>query len=456
MKRHEISWKPVLLLSAILLGAVASLATATAEPANKYKSRPKGSVTYNKDIAPLIYQNCTVCHREGEVAPFTLATYNDIKKRAKQIVAVTQKGIMPPWHAEAGFGEFSNARFLTPEQRGLMEQWMLDGMPVGKASDLPPKPTYPKGWTIGTPDLVVEPEQEFTVSATGDDIFQCFVIPTNYSEDRYIRSVEVRPGSAAVVHHVLAFLDTTGQARKLDTADPSYGYSSYGGIGFMPSGVVAGWAPGNDPYKLPEGLGVLLPKGADIVLQVHYHKTGKVEKDRTRVGLSFQKKPVDKRIRTAMVINPFFRIPAGAEAHEVKAGTRLPGNVTLLSVTPHMHLLGREMTLVAKKPSGEKIPLVRVPNWNYKWQTTYDFKTPISVPQDTRIELVAKYDNSTKNPLNPSSPPKAVSWGEQTTDEMCIAFVSYTVDDEHLTKGVEASGYPEFGGGRRSRARLRR
>ncbi len=414
-------------------------------------SKAKGGVTFSKGVASLIYDKCSVCHHEGEVAPFSLTNYKEIKKHGQQIALITQKGIMPPWRAEHGFGEFLGERVLSDEQKQMLQDWVKAGMPEGNPNEAPKSPVFTKGWQNGNPDLVVESSQGFDVGASGDDVFQCFVIPTNYTEDRYISGVEVKPGNRSVVHHVLAFLDTSGQARKLDAADPSQGYSSYGGVGFLPSGVIAGWAPGNEPTKLPEGIGILLPKGADVVLQVHYHKSGKAEEDQTRVGLTFHSKPVDKRVRTAMVINPFFYIPAGAKAHEVRASTPLPGDVTLISVTPHMHLLGREMTVVAETPEGKVVPLVRVSNWNFNWQMTYGFKNPISVPKSTQLKLVAKYDNSVENPLNPRNPPKGASWGEQTTDEMCIAFVSYLVDSEHLTKGVEAPGFPDFGGAGRRR-----
>lgn len=448
--------KRYFLVGLLPLGVVAFLGlqgrAETRQPL-KATNPKRAAVTFNKSIAPMVFEKCAVCHHEGEVAPFSLTNYKEVKKHAQQIALVTQKGLMPPWRAEHGFGEFQGERTLNDAQKQTIQDWVKAGMPEGDAKETPKPPVFPKGWQIGTPELVLEPSQEYTLAASGDDVYQCFVVPTSFSEDRYISGVEVKAGNRAVVHHVLAFLDTTGTARKLDAADPAPGYSSYGGVGFMPSGLIAGWAPGNEPVKLPTGVGLVLPKGADVVLQVHYHKSGKIEKDRTRIGLTFQSKPVDKRMRTAMVINPFFYIPAGAKAHEVRASTTLPGDVTLLAVTPHMHLLGREMTVVAETPEGKSMPLVRVPDWNFNWQTTYIFKNPIPVPKSTQLKLLAKYDNSPDNPLNPRNPPQGVRWGEQTTDEMCIAFVSYLVNSEHLLKGEEASGYPDFGGGGRRKSK---
>ncbi len=416
-----------------------------------YKTRPKGSVTYNRDIAPILYKNCATCHHEGEVAPFNLTSFKDAQKRAKQLALVTQSGFMPPWKAEHGFGDFEGEMRLTEEQKGLLKQWADDNTPEGNPSEKITPPTFPKGWSTGTPDHVAEMAEEYTLEASGSDDYHCFVIPTSYSEDRYIKSVEVKPGDRNIVHHVIAYLDTSGQARKKDAADPSPGYRSFGGPGIVPAGVIAGWAPGNQPYNLPEGVGVLLPKGADIVMEVHYHKSGKVEKDRTKIGITFQKSPVDKRVRTAPVINPFLNIPPGKPDYTVESDLTLPGNVHLLGSTPHMHLLGKEMTVTAVKPDGEVLPLVRIPKWDFNWQITYNFKSALAVPKGTRLHLVAKYDNTTSNPNNPSNPPRTVHWGEQTTDEMCLAFVPYLVDDEHLLQGIEPEGYPDFGAGARRR-----
>ncbi|GDX40192.1 hypothetical protein LBMAG21_04840 [Armatimonadota bacterium] len=437
--------------------SLSSKATAEARTSKeaRYKSLAKGSVNYNKHIAPILHKNCATCHHAGEVAPFALMDYKDAKKRAKQLTLVTQSGLMPPWKAEHGFGEFAGEMRLTEDEKGLIKQWAEDGMPEGSTADKPSVPVFPKGWTVGTPDLIAEMPEAYQLGASGNDEYRCFVIPTNYSEDRYIRSVEVKPGNRNIVHHVIAYLDTTGEGRKKDVADPAPGYITFGGPGIVPSGVVAGWAPGNQPYSLPDGIGMLLPKHADIIMEVHYHKSGKAERDQTKIGLAFQKAPVDKRVRSAVVINPFLNIPAGKSGHPVEANVTLPGNVHILGATPHMHLLGTEMTVTAITPNGTTLPLVRVPKWDFNWQISYNFKEALAVPKGTRLHLLAKYDNSSSNPNNPSSPPRDVRWGEQTTDEMCIAFVSYLVDDEHLLQGIEPQGYPDFGGGGRRKRQSR-
>ena len=425
-----------------------------AETAEKtaYVPLPKGSVTWSKQIAPIVYNNCSNCHRPGEVAPFPLMNYDDAKKRARQMAIVTESRFMPPWKADEGKEKFEDAHRLTDEQIGLIGQWAKDGAPEGDKAQAPALPSFVAGWQNGQPDVVLQPETKYDLAAEGDDVYRCFVIPTNYDTDRYVAAMEVRPGNAAVVHHVIAYLDTTGQAREKDAADPGPGYTSFGGIGFMPSGSLGGWAPGLNARLTPAGSGLLLPKGADIVLQVHYHKSGKPEVDQTKIGLYFTKGEIDKQVRIMLLVNPALRIPAGDDNYVERAAVTIPTDITALAATPHMHLLGKEMELTATLPDDTKKKLVRVDDWDFNWQMTYVFKEPIKLPKGTTVDLMARYDNSANNPSNPSNPPRAVKWGEQTTDEMCIAFVPYTVDSEHLLKGEAAPRLPfTFGGGGRRR-----
>lgn len=392
--------------------------------------------TFDKDIAPIVFKNCAVCHRPGEVAPFSLLTYRDVSKRAKQIARVTNERIMPPWKAEAGFGEFANDRHLTLQEIALFQEWVKSGSAEGDAVDLPVVPTFPEGWTLGTPDVVLEPDEDYTLAAEGSDIYRCFVVPTKLTEDHYLSAIEVRPGNRKVVHHVIIHFDTTGRARELDAQDPGPGYTAFGGIGFKSGGTLGGWAPGNYSSFLPDGIGRFLPKNADLVLQVHYHRSGKIEKDRTQVALYFSKKPVDKRIRSFPLAKFSLRIPAGDSNYVVHASLPVKFNATVYRVTPHMHLLGKDMKVTATLPDGTVIPMVHVQNWDFNWQTGYDFKTPFHLPPGSKIDLEARYDNSSDNPLNPNNPPRLVTWGEQTTDEMCIAFINFTIDHEHITRGI--------------------
>jgi hypothetical protein len=275
----------------------------------------------------------------------------------------------------------------------------------------------------------------FSVPPSRDDLYRCFVIPTNFPDDRYVTTVEVRPGDRKVVHHVLTYLDTEGEAEKLDAQHPGEGYPCFGGPGFRARGGLGGWAPGAPPHVMPERVGMLLPRGAKVVVQVHYHNRGKAAvQDQTQVGLYFARGPIDKRVRVIPVLDRTFVIPAGAKRHEVRASYTLQPtwNLHAIAVTPHMHLLGREMTVTATLPDGTTRSLIKIDDWDFHWQGGYAFKEPVRLPGGTRIDVVAIYDNSADNPRQPNRPPRNVTWGENTTDEMCIAFIRVTVDAEQL------------------------
>lgn len=398
-------------------------------------------ITYAKHIAPIMQEYCQPCHRPGEVAPFSLMTYRDAYTWRKEIAKVVEARQMPPWKPLPGYGEFQGERRLTDEQVGLILKWVETGAPLGDPNDLPPPKKFNDGWKLGEPDIVFEMPEEYEVGPTGEDEYRHFVIPTNFDTDVYVRAIDIQPGNRNTVHHVIVFLDTTGRARQLDAADPKPGYEASGGWpGFVPAGMLGGWAPGFSPSVLPPGTGYRLPKGADVVLQIHYYRTGKPEKDRTRVGIYLEKSPNPKPVGIAWLINPVFRIPAGAERHEVRAMWIAPRDVEVVAITPHMHLLGREMKVEAELPDGSKQVLIWINDWDFKWQDTYHYKTPVKLPRGTRVTVYAYYDNSEKNPNNPNKPPKDVTWGERTQDEMCLVFL-------HII-GEEGTGL-RFGSGRR-------
>ncbi len=380
-------------------------------------------ITYAEHIAPIIQEYCVPCHRPGEVAPFSLTTYRDVHTWRKEIVKYVQARQMPPWKPESGYGEFKGERRLTDEQIALITRWVESGAPLGDPKDLPPPRKFDNGWTLGEPDVVIEMPEEYEVGPTGDDEYRHFVIPTSFGEDKFVQAIDIQPGNRNTVHHVIVYLDTTGTARKLDAMDTKPGYAAFGWPGFVPAGMIGGWAPGFTPSVLPEGTGYRLPKGADVVLQIHYYRTGKPERDKTRVGLYFAKSSNPTPVGIAWIINPIFRIPAGAERHEVRAFWIAPRDVDVVAITPHMHLLGREMKVDAYTPDGKVVPLIWIKDWDFKWQDTYHYKTPVRLPRGTRVEVRAYYDNSEKNPNNPNKPPKDVTWGERTTDEMCLVFL---------------------------------
>jgi hypothetical protein len=288
--------------------------------------------------------------------------------------------------------------------------------------------------------------EEFQVGASGNDLFRCFVLPTNLTEDKYVTAVEVRPSNPRVVHHTLQYIDTSGQARKLEKreqdrknkdgeADRGPGYSSKMGIGFLPRGGLSGWAPGNLPRYLPEGTGYFLPKKSDIIVQVHYHRNGLVEKDRTSIGLYFARKPVKTPYKGMVIaggnrgLRQFtFTIPAGEANFKLEGFIYVEQDCTLYSVMPHMHMVGKKIKVTMTPPDGKPETLVAINDWDYNWQETYMLKKPLRVKAGTRFDVEAYYDNSDKNPSNPFNPPQTIRFGEQTTNEMCFVFLGATSD----------------------------
>ncbi len=381
--------------------------------------------TFNKDVAPILYKNCVTCHRPGEVAPFSLLTYSEAKRWAPMIAQATAAHIMPPWKAEAGFGDFADARVLTEIQIATLKAWAASGTLEGDAKDKTAPPKFPDGWKLGPPDMIIEMPTSYDVPAEGPDVMRCFSIPLDLKEEMAIAAVEVRPGNRRVLHHTVIFLDPMHQARALAAADPTNSYSCYGGPGVATTGLMAGWAPGNETKRLPDGLAVVVAKGVDLVVQNHYHPDGKPESDKTSIDVYFQKGEVKKQLFGLPLLQARLRIPAGENQYRTSMSYTTPIAVELAGLMPHMHYLGREMKVTATLPSGEVKPLVWIKDWDFNWQLLYGFKEPMLLPAGTKFDLEAVYDNSEGNPKNPSKPPKEVRFGEMTTDEMCVAMMVF-------------------------------
>lgn len=416
-------------------------------------------VTYHKDVKGILQTNCQGCHRPGQVGPFSLTSYRHAVNWAEDIKEFTANHKMPPWKPVGG-PEYANARRMRDQDIKTLAAWVDAGCPEGDPKDGPLPPKFPSEWQLGKPDLVLEVPEDFHVGAAGKDIFRCFVLPTGLTEDKYIVGFEVKPGNPRVVHHTLNFWDLTGkgrelerrqQARKVRPTDEDHGpgYSVAMGVGFFADrnsgspqfGGFGGWAPGQMATRLPEGTGYYLPKGAEVIIQTHYHRTGKPETDRLKVGLYFAEKPVEKvwqsvavgprpkNIRQRLGLEPAaFQIPAGTPDHKVKASAWLQSDATVHAVMPHMHLIGRQIKVTMTPPGGDTVTLVEIPDWDYNWQETYWFKAPLKAPAGTRIDVEAVYDNSLANPNNPFNPPRKITFGEQTTNEMMFGFVSVTPD----------------------------
>jgi hypothetical protein len=387
------------------------------------------------------------------VGPFSLLNYEQARKRGADIVDVIEAHTMPPWPASTKEGgPFREARVLSESEIATLEAWVEAGSPEGNPGDAPPPQEWASDWTLGPPDLVLTPSESFTLDADGRDELRVYVLPTGLTEGKWIAAIDLRPGNPRVVHHVLSAFDTGGRARKLDEADPGPGYKVFGGYGLIPSGSLGGWAPGKQAHYLADGLGRYLPAGADVLMQVHYHKNGKPEADKSSIGLYYAKAPVDKQVRGGMVVpprknllsRPDLLIPAGEANHEVTGSLEIQNDVHLTAVTPHMHWIGKDFLLKATRPDGSTTTLIRIDQWNFNWQGAYDFATPVALPKGTKIEMTAHFDNTSKNPYNPSSPPKDIRWGEQTTDEMCIGFLQWTIDREHLNNQPPLPALPRL------------
>ncbi len=397
-------------------------------------------VTYHRDVLPILQQNCQQCHRPGEVGPFSLMTYKQAFNWASDVKDYTHDGRMPPWKPRDGVA-FHNERKLSKAQIDTLASWVDGGAPEGDAKDAPPAKKFTEGWQLGKPDLVLEVPEEFTIGPAGKDVFRCFVLPTGLKEDKFVTAVEVRPGNKRVVHHSLNFFDLSGGARKkekqerdrvkkAEEQDRGPGYSASMGIGFVPEpgkfGGVGGWAPGQRARHLPEGYGYPLPKGSDFVLQLHYHRNGRVEKDKTRIGLYFAKGAGIKPFKSMVLPGRFLVIPAGQERFRVKGTIEALEECELHSVMPHMHMLGKEIKVTMVPPGGQAKTLIDIKDWDYNWQETYFLKERLKVQVGTKFGVEAVFDNSASNPNNPFSPPQWVRFGEQTDNEMCFVFLGAT------------------------------
>ena len=439
--------------------------------------------TYHNDVAAILQQNCQECHRPGQVAPFALMTYEQARKRATDIVQVTGGRVMPPWPASTSFGgPFRDERVLVDAEVATLRKWLEDDCPEGDPKDAPPPKVFTSDWPLGEPDLVLTMGEAYELEPSGSDDFRVFVLPTSLPDDRWVRAVDFKPGNRRVVHHVLAGVarEKAGRARELDAKDSKPGYSSLGGFGdgVQVFGFLPIWTPGSRPRHTPEGSGYFLPAGADVLIQVHYHKNGKVETDATSIGLYLSEAPLPKRVETGFLfpspsplalaklmlkaklsqnagrrpsLNELMRdvltIPPGEANYTVKGSSRGEGrggaggrplsrDVLLTSVMPHMHWLGKDFTFTAVLPDDQKtrIPLIKIDRWNFNWQGTYAFAEPIRLPKGAWLEMEAHFDNTAENPANPHSPPKVVTWGDQTTDEMCIGIFEFVAADDGVPK----------------------
>ncbi|MBV8487673.1 MAG: redoxin domain-containing protein [Planctomycetaceae bacterium] len=395
--------------------------------------------TYTRDVALILQRNCLQCHRRGQVGPFPLETFEQARKRADDIALVVENRAMPPWKAARDVGvKFKHDRSLSQDEIDTISAWASSGAAEGDPALMPPAPKFPEDWTMaGGPDLVLDIGTDFPVPASGEDIYRCFVVPTNLAKDMCVSGVEYKPGNRRVVHHVLSYVDTRGEARKKDAAEPGPGYSCFSGPGVEVHGDLGSWTPGNQPSQLEDGIGRSLPRNADVIIQVHYHPSGKPEVDRTRIGLRFARRPVRQILHRNAALNMEMKLPAGESNIEVQAAWPVPLDLVAHAVKPHMHLLGKDMLMTVIFPDGREQDLVRIDDWDFNWQYTYEFEKPMDLPKGSVLKVLAHFDNSATNPRNPNKPPHEVSWGQATVDEMCIGVIWVTKKGQDLTRSGE-------------------
>lgn len=436
------------------LALVIALVGARTRPSRSPAPATAQGPTFSNEVVRILQDNCQSCHHPGDIAPFSLMSYSDAKFRAADIKYMTQTHQMPPWKPTAGCSTFADARVLSQADIDTLARWVDGGAPEGDRSKLPPPRMFDGGWVLNQPDLVLKSPEAFT-PPEGKDTYRCFTMPANTTADQYVSAIDVRPGDRQTVHHVIAYLDTTGESVALDEKEPGPGYTCFGGPGFSISNAstatLGGWAPGARPVVLPDGVAMSLPAAARVVLQVHYHPHGApAQPDQTEIGIYYSKTKPSKLLRILPLINTTFTIPPNDPNYKVSASftvPKIPGISTdahLWLVAPHMHLLGKKMNVEARLPDGQTQCLINIDDWDFNWQGMYRYSDPVAIPAGTKLSLAAYYDNSAANLRNPNDPPKAVSWGEATTDEMCIGFLGVTIDSENLTSGnsVDASWIP--------------
>ncbi|QDV43462.1 Thiol-disulfide oxidoreductase ResA [Stieleria neptunia] len=369
-------------------------------------------VTFNADIASILNEHCVECHRSGEIAPMALTDYDEVVGWGQMILEVIDQKRMPPWHADPDIGHFVGERKMPQEARDKIATWLDNGMPQGNAEDLPTLPSWSGGWQFSSePDVeIAMRDRPFTVPAEGVVEYQYFVVDPQWTEDRWIRAAQVIPGNASVVHHAIVFVRPPDGSR-------------FHGIGWM-----AAYVPGQRAVGLPDGHARLVPAGSKLVFQMHYTPNGQQADDITRVGVwDIAADDVSHEVFTQLAIDHEFEIPPGVRDHVVEMSVdSFPPNSRMLGITPHMHLRGKSFWLQANRPGGQVKPLLSVPHYDFNWQHWYEFKTPIDLSDVESLQMSVSFDNSARNPFNPN-PNDFVSWGDQTWEEMAIAFFDVAI-----------------------------
>ena len=375
-------------------------------------------VTFSRDVAPIVFEHCVSCHREGGIGPFSLETYGAARERAELIATMTASRAMPPWLPEPGSEPFVGERRLTADEIGTLRRWAEAGAVEGDPATLPPVPQFAAGWQLGEPDLVVTMAQPYVVPESGRDVFRSFVVPVPTGRDRFVEAMEFRPGNHEVVHHAVVLVDRSRSTRYLDALDPEPGWAGMqAGLAESPDGHFLGWTPGKTSLEVPAGMTWRLPGGSDLVLQLHLLPRPDAAPLQVQVGFHFGEAPTrtSTRLRLGTKV---MDVPAGEANYRVRDVYRLPVAVELVGLYPHAHYLGKEMRAWAEFEDGRRRSLLDIPAWDFNWQAEYRFVRSVSLPAGARLAMEFTYDNSAGNPRNPHDPPRRVLYGPESSDEM--------------------------------------
>ena len=410
------------LVLAIASAGFAAHHAALARQTAPESSAEKPQVTFNRDIAPIIFRNCAQCHHPGEAGPFPLLSYADVKTHGRQIAFVTSKRIMPPWLPDAGELKFADELRLTEEQIGTIRAWVDQGEVEGSASDLPPQPVFSAGWQLGKPDVIARAAKPYLLPASGSDSYWNFVFRTPVHRSQWLRAIEIRPGDKRLVHHANVLVDREESGRRVEK-EPGAGFAGMELIieseAFDPDSHFLFWKPGSPPYAEPDGMALRLDKNTDLVLNTHFQASGKPELVQPTLGLYFTDKPATLHPMLLQLDNDrMLDIPAGTKNFLVSDDFTLPVEASVLAIYPHAHYLGRDLLALGTLPDGTKKTLIHIENWDLNWQAVYRYEKPVDLPAGTTISMRFTYDNSTDNIRNPNQPPKRVMAGNRASDEM--------------------------------------
>jgi hypothetical protein len=407
--------------------------------------------TFSREVAPIFYDNCVNCHRPGEMAPMSLVTFDQARPWARSIREQVLLGAMPPWHADAPSGTFVNERILTDEDRATIVSWVDNGAPEGSPADLPDVPAFASGWTIGPPDAVVAIPAEFEVPARGEIDYQHFQVSTDFSEDKWVQAIEIRPSAPSVVHHILVYSrapdgDRPAQAfrnvnpqpeisrrdRQARRADQESSLPQISGpFSAQPRDMgvlIATTAPGTNALVFPQGRAMRIKAGSILTFQVHYTASGETTSDQSKVGFVFADAPPQQEVHSGAFLNAGFVIPAGEPNHRVDSAIEFVRDVHVTAIFPHTHLRGKSWEYRLVYPDGRSEIVLSMPQYDFNWQTYYQFAEALAVPAGSRLEAIAHFDNSGSNSANPD-PTVDVFWGQQTWEEMQYTGITYVEDD---------------------------